>query len=113
MPRLFSVLYPCLNSLFQILRASALEAAVAALSASMSVADQQCSKVAGHVANLTLRPQLTPMHIITLVASIARTRHIETVNDLLLMAGIAIGLLVSAIEFELGTRVMIKVPRLP
>lgn len=73
----------------------------------------ECAPLTGNVTTFALLAEFAAMHVIIIMATIARLRDNDAIIHHFFMASIAIYFLMSAIQFEFGTRIVLKIPRLP
>lgn len=73
----------------------------------------ECTPLAGDMATFALLAEFAPMHVIIIMAAITGLRDNDAIIHFFFMASIAIQFLMSAVQFEFGTRIVLKIPRLP
>jgi ABC-type siderophore export system fused ATPase/permease subunit len=65
------------------------------------------------MAAFALLAKLALMHVVIFVTANTGTRNQSTITYLFFMAGITIQFLMASIELELGTLVVVEIPRFP
>lgn len=73
----------------------------------------ECAPLAGDMATFALLAEFAPMHVIVIMATVTGLGNNDTIIHLFFMTSIAIQFLMPAIQFKFGTRIVIKIPRLP